>query len=1327
MTISARGIIHFVDEEAYFISLEEWEREFRLYTELKKIKFFKNYNKWKNFTLWRKLRRRTQFKKRRQFLEANMFLIDEKLSRPLLLIRDYCCLIKNEMNIVDMSLKDPLDMDEFKDHQNKHVVKQGAHIDLVVNEKIKELLETSCQESLNAFKEENRIRNKDTDEVDEDNQSPPLLVGDESNKEMPYTQEATIRTHYKRLKKFIRLVDYLVLDSKLSMMNNSMVKMSEYLEGNRDVVKFEYKNNGGFPTLINVRPDFINEEIHYIPSFLEIRKIFDEIIVLGVNHICGEHKMLLNNPEFSTYVNVGDTSDEADEYNVDIYSLITQHEIYKFYKASVIRELEVIFSFILKKSNDLEEVLDIVKRASRFSRNNLIDKERADIYSYIQNFIEDDEIIKRLIEKIDIGLFCFDREDLKTNIYHIAVDCLQLIEDQMPGILEERCEKFTEKMQEFNELMSQPAIEVSQFIRHMDNYQMCREQTDEMNKEYAILLGLRALFNNDIYRIKVPGSTSTSMKKMTESRDKVRKLLDEIEGRMNSEINRAKKELAVMVPALEDRLHMLKISTKKLELNNENHRPHAILERLMPNINLAAELVDTSKEYNHYQDKLQIVQTDVTKFEEFKTEINCYLKFWTMRLEWQDHLDDWMETPVSQIQGKELTEVIKKNINLSNVLLKEIDGNFMFQNFKKVIDNFKNIVIIINAFQDKAMKEREWTKIAELLSKDPEIEYYRFDYRDPEFMVISIMEMNMIKYTEEIQEISIRASKEQKLLEMLEDIREFLKGKKSEIVTDLYKNSKDIWILGNNDNLIKLLDDKIVTVTNILSSRYVHGIKPQVVEQKDSLDYFQELLDELGLCQRMWLYLEPIFNGEDSNRELMKERKQFKKSVHTQFIKYLKECHDNPKIFKKRIKRKDKNFLESIREMNRELEVLEKNLINYLEKKRLGFPRFFFVSNDDLIDILSNGKTLAKLQPHLGKLFDSIKRLKTSESMIGAMISPQGELVPFKPTINIGLTEGVNEILKKLEDNMTETVEKMIKVAFREIKEAPEKRIEWIFKHPAQAILTCDSILWTLNTESCFDYDDPWDELEQWFNTLREDLNEVVDKVRGDLPYDKRKMINSLITQDVHYQHIVKELYSEDISSLEDFNWQKQLRFYMDVSEVICRQANSEIHYGYEYLGVPSKLAITPLTDRCWLTITSAIYINLGCAPKGPAGTGKTESTKDLAKNLGTLCIVYNCSEQVTVQMMQGQFLGMIYTGAWLCLDEFNRINIEVLSVIAQQILAMKNALSVDASNFMFDGMAVKSDKFKYLGVFTTMNAVQKRVVYQQKSEHRMNVNSKRA
>ena len=178
---------------------------------------------------------------------------------------------------------------------------------------------------------------------------------------------------------------------------------------------------------------------------------------------------------------------------------------------------------------------------------------------------------------------------------------------------------------------------------------------------------------------------------------------------------------------------------------------------------------------------------------------------------------------------------------------------------------------------------------------------------------------------------------------------------------------------------------------------------------------------------------------------------------------------------------------------------------------------------------------------------------------------------------------------------------------------------------------------------------------------------------------------------------------NEFIESPNDFKWQQQLRFYLE-DEIVCRQINSKIIYGYEYLGIPSKLAITPLTDRCWMTITSALHIKLGCSPAGPAGTGKTESVKDLAKNLGKFCIVYNCSEQVTVNMMHQQFMGSIYTGAWLCLDEFNRIDIEVLSVIAQQVMSMKNALSADPKKFFFGGSLVEPSNFIAMGVFTTMN-----------------------
>jgi len=92
------------------------------------------------------------------------------------------------------------------------------------------------------------------------------------------------------------------------------------------------------------------------------------------------------------------------------------------------------------------------------------------------------------------------------------------------------------------------------------------------------------------------------------------------------------------------------------------------------------------------------------------------------------------------------------------------------------------------------------------------------------------------------------------------------------------------------------------------------------------------------------------------------------------------------------------------------------------------------------------------------------------------------------------------------------------------------------------------------------------------------------------------------------------------------------------------------------------------MTERCWITITNALYMKLGANPQGPAGTGKTESVKELAKCIARYCVVFNCSDQINIKMMEKLFKGLCYTGSWTCLDEFNRIDIEVLSVIANQV-----------------------------------------------------------
>ncbi|XP_054432748.1 dynein axonemal heavy chain 14 [Pteronotus mesoamericanus] len=900
-------------------------------------------------------------------------------------------------------------------------------------------------------------------------------------------------------------------------------------------------------------------------------------------------------------------------------------------------------------------------------------------------------IVIMTIEK-RIGIFSVLSLGYQSECLPYVENIINISQDLLRSIIEKKNANLLEVVGSSLRELERDPIEIGEFLEHFTFLDAVSSKISNLEKEYSTVAQLYSVLR--YYQVHISEEQVALHNILLTQFAQLKAAVKLSKTNKDATIAKFRDNLEVYITGLRVDISNLKAKISTPVLLYTGTRVSTAMEMIQTLSQEAAGLANRVKICTSHQDYFtdaqshmhslnleEIMQVALSEISDIEYDLTLRKILWDAQEEWGALVKEWRNSTLHNIDTESMQRNVLKWMNILFVLEKGLPKNNMVTHLKQSVIDFKQQLPIIIALGNPCLKPRHWKALQEVIGKSVAL--------DKNCTVENLLALKMFQYENEINEISNSATRESALEKMLFKIIDLWNTTPLHLVHHR-TGTGSILIISSLEDLLAQLEESQIILGTVKGSSYVGPIKALVNKWDQNLALFSYTLEKWVNCQRSWLSLEPIFNSLEIRRQLPTEAKLFSQvlSMWKEMMLKIQNKLDVLRIAT------STGVLEILQNCNISLEYVKKSLEDYLEIKRMAFPRLYFLSNAELLDILAKSWNPESVQPHLVKCFENIKQLLIGKQEIGPpavmmLISAEGEALVLPKKIRI--RNAVEQWLVNVEKSMFDVLKKFVKEGVEDWNHQPFS--VWVASHPGQVALTVSQIIFYNDCVKSFVSSHSREEVQKVHAGIICHLGETAELVVLDTSNARMKtVLGALLTLYVHCRDIVSDLLLKNIFSAQDFEWTRHLQYKWNDKQKLCyvSQGAASFSYGYEYLGCTPRLVVTPLTDRCRLTLTGALHLNLGGCPSGPAGTGKTSSVKDLAKSLGKHCVVFHCFEDLDYKIMGKFFFGLVQSGAWCCFDEFNRIDVEVLSVTASQIQAIKAAKDSFSVWFLLEGREIR-------------------------------------
>ncbi|KAK1945609.1 Dynein heavy chain 6 [Phytophthora citrophthora] len=1273
-TMSMEGVTHFTTEHSEFWSLDKWETEYSRFMKMLAIPFFQKYKTWKNFNMWKQSVRAFKMRNAKKSLNERLFLLAPSLQSTLLGLRTLC-LDVTKLELIRFSPRQTYSLRDFEAEQLKTRAQVTQQLADFSSRSLKMCVK-ACDDVIDGFLGLNKIS---------------------ADHKMTFMERAALRKQCRTLTNFLRLADFLTIDATIQLTVHSFQRLYASLAAG--------KNQTTAPVPENSQPNSKNPgksgQTTAAPPFTAIFAVAVEMdaatsaLNATPNHDAWNGALQralkealrmvetparhLGHESLAPYTTASAEDEGKDVWSVEqlnVALILNEDAKFSLLTNDIFVALDEAFEAV-------EDYMDVFAPFHQiYSENEGQVTQLMETYANapldffsesVEKYKAQGQSFTEIPDAATVGIFRVDSSEFKSRLLPNPEKCILGIRALLPKLMKQTSTALLETLNDLSPVAFSTPSTPDAFVNKVVHMTKVSAMLPDLRNRYRRVYEMGVLMDN--YDWRVPDDIKEDIILMKEGVLSLEGTVTRFEGEIDSETARFSQIILDSIAPLNRNANMLLEKLDHPKLSTIKTPMSEALSYLQAQEDTLNHLVEESKMLAMFQTQLKQSVSEFNEINEVAAHFELKMKLWSGLDTWQKLAISYSDTVFDDIDVAAISKQVQMYVKVAYQAQKQLPGNEAADLLQKEVEKFKLVLPVVTDLRSPSLKDRHWKQIHAALG---------FQMKGEGSMTLGgLIERNVMKHGETISAVAVSAQQEAVLEEMLKKVTDAWATTEFEVKP--YKESKDVFVLGSVEEVTAKLDDSIVTISTIMGSRFIGAIQEEVEGWRKKLVTLQETLDEWLLVQKNWMYLENIFSAPDIQRQLPDASKIFS-HVDASWKTIMRRTNENPHVLTSGT---FPGIKETLQQHNAHLDKIQKNLEDYLETKRMAFPRFYFLSNDELLEILAQSKNPQAVQPHLRKCFENLVKLDFGDvpgsvDMI-AMYSSENERVPLGK--NLKARGNVEDWLKALEVSMKQSIYKLMKAGLLDYDS--KARSAWVCDHPGQVVATVAQMTWARSTEEALNSGNPVEEMNSWYKRNLYELNELIVKIRGDLSSLERKVIVALVTTDVHARDIVESLWTEKVDSVGNFIWQQQLRYYWDAQadDVLIRHSDSVIQYGYEYMGATSRLVITPLTDRCWMTLTGAYGMKLGAAPAGPAGTGKTESSKDLAKAMAIQCVVFNCSDQIDYKMMGKLFRGLAQAGNWTCLDEFNRIDIEVLSVVAQQLLILREGRIQGKEHINFMGI----------------------------------------